>query len=231
MADELFNEFQQNNTHIRQWDLPEHPAWTRGALMDTTKKETSFTFLLSIPTNATNHILRAPYYMFGKACSVKLATSYVQHRQCERCFLLTYNTDTCPQDPATYKRCGICGKSGHLQADHNSGHCGRPHPSIPCDCPPRCFNCFFTKKPAAGHYAFSDECPLKKNMRRYRSTPADPTTATRPRQLPTISTLAKPPINNAGPSAPLSAHQPAFPTNADPTHVPVTTLAPPALTL
>jgi hypothetical protein len=56
-ADELFTEFQRNNAHIRQWDLPEHPAWTRGALMDTTKTETSFTFLLSIPNIATNRIL------------------------------------------------------------------------------------------------------------------------------------------------------------------------------
>jgi hypothetical protein len=82
-SDELFTEFQRNNAHIRQWDLPEHPAWTRGALMDTTKTETSFTFLLSIPNNATNRILRVLCYMFGKACTVKLATSYIQHRQCE----------------------------------------------------------------------------------------------------------------------------------------------------
>jgi hypothetical protein len=27
-ANELFEEFQRNNTHIRQWDLPEHPTWT-----------------------------------------------------------------------------------------------------------------------------------------------------------------------------------------------------------
>jgi hypothetical protein len=169
--------------------------------------------------------------MFGKVCSVKLATSYVQHRQCGWCFLLTHNIDTCPRDPATYKRCGICGKSGHLQADHNSGHCGRPHPSIPCDRPPRCFNCFFAKKPATGHYAFSDDCPLKKNMRRYGSTPANPAATTQPRQLPTSSTLTKPPTANTGPTAPLSVHQPAFPTTADPTHVPVTNFAPLTLTL
>jgi hypothetical protein len=195
--------------------------------MDTTKTETSFTFLLSIPNNATNRILRVPCYMFGKACTVKLATSYVQHRQCERCFLLTHNIDTCPRDPLTYKRCGICGKSGHLQADHNSGHCGRPHPSIPCDCPPRCFNCFFAKKPSAGHYAFSDDCPLKKNMRRYGSTPALPN---QPRQLPTSSTLSNP-ARTTGPTAPLSAHQPAHPNRTDPTHVPVTNLAPPPASL
>jgi hypothetical protein len=227
MADELFNEFQRNNAHIRQWDLPEHPAWTRGALMDTTKKETSFTFLLSIPNNATNRILRVPCYMFGKVCSVKLATSYVQHRQCGRCFLLTHNTDTCPRDPVTYKHCRICGKSGHLQADHNSGHCGRPHPSIPCDCPPRCFNCFFAKKPAAGHYAFSDDCPLKKHMRRYNSKPATTSTTTHPPTIPTASTLTQPAKPQEGPTTLLSTHQPAHPTLANPGHAPVTTFAPP----
>jgi hypothetical protein len=194
--------------------------------MDTTKKETSFTFLLSIPNNATNRILRVPCYMFGKACTIKLATSYVQHRQCERCFLLSHNTDTCPRDPATYKWCGICGRSSHLQSEHNSGHCSCPHPSIPCDCPARCFNCFFAKKPAAGHYTFSNNCPLKKHMQRYGSA-----LATASRQVPTTSTLTNPTIINKGPTAPLSAHQPAFPNNTDPTHAPVTTFAPTALTL
>jgi hypothetical protein len=225
---ELFEEFQRNNSHIRQWDLPEHPTWTRGALADTTKKETSFTFLLSIPANATNRILRVPCYMFGKACTVKLATSYVQHRQCTRCFLLTHNVDSCPRDPTMYKRCGICGKSGHLQSEHNSGHCGRNHPSIPCDCPPRCFNCFFAKKPAAGHYAFADECPLKKNMRRYASSPADPT---RPAQLPTRSMLAHPTTTASGPTVPITSLQPHRPTTDDPTQVAATTLAPPPPTL
>ena len=227
-SDELFQEFQRNNAHIRQWDLPEHPAWTRGALMDTTKKETSFTFLLSIPPNATNRILRVPCYMYGKACTVKLATSYVQHRQCNRCFLLTHNTEACPCDPATYKWCGICGKSGHVQSEHNSGHCGRPHPSIPCDCPARCFNCFFAKKPAAGHYAFSDDCPLKKNMRRYGSAPATgPTTPPNRQPLSTKSTLTQPPANGGASMASILAHQPPFPINPDPAHITVTTLAPP----
>jgi hypothetical protein len=180
----------------------------RGALIDTIKMETSFTFLLSIPNNATNHILHIPCYTFRKACMVKLATSYVQHCQCERCFLLTHNIDTCPRDPAMYKHCGICGRSGHLQGDHNSGHCGRPHPSIPCDCPPCCFNCFFAKKPAAGHYAFSDECPLKKNMCRYSSTPTPTTILTtgQPCQLPTRSMLTSSTVPNNGPIAPISAH-------------------------
>jgi hypothetical protein len=226
--DELFSEFQRNNSHIRQWDLPEHPTWTRGALADITKKETSFTFLLSIPANATNRILRVPCYMFGKACTVKLATSYIQHRQCTRCFLLTHNVDTCPRDPVTYKRCGICGKSGHLQSEHNSGHCGKNHPSIPCDCPPRCFNCFFAKKPSAGHHAFAEECPLKKNMRRYASAPAE---TARPAQLPTRSTLTRPTPTAPGPTVPITTLQPTRPTTEDPTHVAVTNLAPPPPTI
>jgi hypothetical protein len=237
-ANELFEEFQQNNAHIQQWDLPEHPTWMHGALADITKIETSFTFLLSIPPNATNCILRIPCYMYGKACMVKLTTLYIQHRQCTRCFLLMHNVNTCPYDPATYKCCRICGKSRHLQLDHNSPHCGKNHPSIPCDCPPRCFNCFFVKKPAAGHYAFSDKCPLKKNMRQYNSKmPATSTTC--PRNMPTTSTLAQPTKTSASLSA-LSTHQPEHPTSmsANPAHTPImtftpqgTNLAPPPSTL
>jgi hypothetical protein len=155
----------------------------------------------------------------------------IQHRQCKHCFLLTHNIDTCPHDPTTYKHCGICRKSGHLQADYNSGHCGHPHPSIPCNCPPHCFNCFFAKKPPTGHYTFSDKCPLKKNMRHYGSMPAPPTTNAGPRQLPTMSTLANPTIRNMGPKVPISAHQPAHPAKTDLTHVSVTNLAPSPPTL
>ena len=160
---------------------------------------------------------------------VKLATSYVQHRQCSRCFLLTHNIDTCPHDPTTYKCCSICGKSGHLQSEHNSGHCGKNHPSIPCDCLPRCFNCFFAKKPAARHYAFSDECLLKKNMCRYNSEPAG-TLTTRLWNLPATTTLTQPAKAN-GPMAPVSTYQPVHPTLANPAHTLVTTLVPPPLTL
>ena len=228
-AQELFEEFQWNNAHIRQWDLPEHPTWTQGALADVTKTETSFTFLLSIPPNATNHILQVPCFMYGKACTVKLTTSYVQHRQCSCCFLLTHNVDTCPRDPTTYKHCSICGKSGHLQSDHNSGHCGRNHPSIPCDCLPRCFNCFFTKKLAARHYAFSNDCPLKKNMCWYNSEPLGNPTSW-PHNLPTASTLAHP-TTTGGPTASMIAYQPTRPAPADLAHSPISTHAPPNPTL
>jgi hypothetical protein len=170
---QLYNEFARNNPHYRQWRLPIHPTWARSSLLDPTRESLSFTFLLSDPDNTSNRILRAPCYMFGKPCTVKRANSFTQHRQCTRCFLLSHNEDKCPR-AATYKRCGICGASGHTRAEHNSSHCRRPHASIPCDCPPSCFNCRFRRLPTAGHYAFSDECPLKKNMRRFDSAPPAP---------------------------------------------------------
>jgi hypothetical protein len=128
-----------------------------------------------------------------------------------------------------YKHCSICGQSRHLQGEHNSRHCGRNHPSIPCDCPPRCFNCFFTKKPAAGHYAFSEECLLKKNMCRYSSTPANPTNLTTtawPHQLPMKSMLVNPTDSTSGLMALISTHQPAHPISRDLTFIPITTLVP-----
>jgi hypothetical protein len=188
-SDELFTEFRRNNGHLQKWGLSERPTWTRGAILDCSKMETSFSFLLTDPHNTANRILRTPCYIYGKVCTIKAATSYVQHRQCQWCFLLTHNIDTCPC-PDTYKRCGICGKSGHTKSEHNSAHCGCNHASIPCDCSAKCFNCFFYKKPSAGHYAFSDECPLKKNMHRYASEPIQPAPATaQPTSAATIAPL------------------------------------------
>jgi hypothetical protein len=184
-VDKLFYEFRRNNGHLQKWGLPERPTWTQGAILDHSKTETSFSFLLSDPHNTANCILQTPCYMYGKACTVKLAMSYIQHCQCQRCFLLTHNLDTCPH-PDTYKHCGICGKSGHTKSEHNSAHCRQNHASIPCDCPAKCFNCFFYKKPSAGHYAFSDECPLKKNMRHYTSEPVQPTPAAA-RPMPAVT--------------------------------------------
>ena len=170
---QLFQEFACNNLHYRQWRLPIKPVWAWSSLINPTRDSLSFTFLLSDLDNTSNRILRSLCYMFGKLCTVKQANSYTQHRQCTRCFLLTHNVDTCPQS-TEYKHCGICSNSGHTKTEHGSAHCQCPHATIQCDCPPSCFNCRFHKLPTGGHYAFSDDCPLKKNMRRLATAP--PTT-------------------------------------------------------
>jgi len=81
-TNKLFIEFQRNNPHLKQWKLLEHPTWTRGALLDPIKENTSFSFFLSDPNNIANCIIYTLCYMYGKACQVRLATSYTQHRQC-----------------------------------------------------------------------------------------------------------------------------------------------------
>jgi hypothetical protein len=170
---QLYNKFACNNPHYHQWRLPIHPTWVWSSLLDPTRESLSFTFLLSDPDNMSNCILQAQCYMFGKLCTIKRANSFTQHRQCTCCFLLSHNENKCPR-AATYKHCGICGASGHTHAEHNSSHCCCPHASIPYDCPPSCFNCRFRYLPTARHYAFSDKCPLKKNMRHFDSAPPAP---------------------------------------------------------
>ncbi len=190
----LYEEFQQNNPHIKKWDLPGLPMWTRGALVDPTKSTSAFTFLLSNPTNMSQCLLCAPCFIYGKCCIICTATTYTQHCQCGKCFHLTHHTDKCPHSEK-YLCCGICSKTRHTQATHNAGHCGKLHPTITCDCPTKCFNYFFNSKDDKGHYAFSDTCPLKKNIRRYGSKSAASTIPTA--TVPDIAavTPAQPPVS------------------------------------
>ncbi|SRR6266851_6684705 len=111
--------------------------------------------------------------MYSKVCKIMHAQSYVQHHQCERCFMLTHNMLECRR-PAKYKWCGICGKPGHLQSEHKATHCPWLHPTLKCNCAPYCFNCGYRGLPTKGHYTFGDNCPLKKNMRHHGSAPARP---------------------------------------------------------
>jgi len=67
------------------------------------------------------------------------------------------------------------------------------HPTITCDCPATCFNCFFASKDNKGHYAFNDACPLKKNMRRYGSEPTMQTAMPAPEAAPVA--IAPPPAS------------------------------------
>ncbi len=183
-SDELLSEL-NHNLHLHQWKMLDRPNWVKLALLDPGRTESSFSFALLDTTGSINWALRTPCYMFGKACEITRAQSYVQHRQCERCHMLTHLTAECRR-PADYKRCGICGIPGHTQAEHTAKHCRRLHLMLLCDCAPSCFNCTYRKLPAKGHYAFGDNCPLKKNMRRYASEPGPvrpPATRTAPAHL------------------------------------------------
>ncbi len=93
--------------------------------------------------------------------------------------MLTHPTVEC-RHPTKYKRCGICGIPGHTQAEHTAKHCHCLHPTLKCNCDLMCFNCTYCKLPTKGHYAFGDDCPLKKNMQRFASEPGP----TRPQPAP-----------------------------------------------
>src|SRR5216683_6625293 len=141
----------------------DHPNWVKSVLLDPSKMESFFSFALHDTDGKINWAICAPCYMYGKACEITHAQSYVQHRQCKRCFMLIHNTTECCR-LADYKRCEICGKPGHLQLEHKAAHCPRLHPTLKCDCALSCFNCSYCSMPNKGHHAFGNDCPLQKNM-------------------------------------------------------------------
>ncbi len=176
----------------------DQPQWTRATLLDPSKTETSFSFILCDDNNMINQVLHMPCYMYSKACKMVLALTFIQHHQCEKCFLLTHTTAQCPSNCPLYKQCGYCGNSGHTMAKHKATHCCHPHPTILCDCPATCFNCRAHKLNDKGHYAFNDMCPLKKNMCCHTSAPAlaptpTPINATLTTIIPTGTTTPPPP--------------------------------------
>jgi len=101
-----------HNVHLHKWKMLNQPNWVKSALLDPGKTESSFTFALLDTTGNINRALRTPCYMFAKACEIMQAQSYVQHRQCERCHMLTHPTAECRR-PAEYKWCRICSILGH----------------------------------------------------------------------------------------------------------------------
>src|SRR5229473_7940927 len=116
--------------------------WVKSTLVTPDKQESLFTFALLDEEGKVNWALRSPCYMFGKVCTIIQAQSYVQHCQCEQCFMLTHHTPEC-KCPTDYKQCGICGISGHTQQEHSVVHCHLLHPMVKCDCDPTCFNCTY----------------------------------------------------------------------------------------
>ena len=80
----------------------DHPNWVKSALLDPSKMESSFSFALHDTDSKINRAIYAPYFIYGKECQISCAQSYMQHRQCERCFMLTHSMTECHR-PADYK--------------------------------------------------------------------------------------------------------------------------------
>ena len=180
------------NIALQGITLVEGPMWTRSVLDDPTAKSRAMRFVfIDNAQNRATRICRARNYIFGQEVRIRSATNFIPHRQCARCHMLNHTTDACTC-PANFKRCGLCGKQGHVAMTHNVNNCaggyhsmikcaGGYHSTIKCNCPPKCFNCLRAKKPTAGHFAVNDDCPLKKYMHHWMTPPDD-------ELRPTIST-------------------------------------------
>ena len=99
---ELHNEL-CNNLHLCYWQMLDQPQWTHAALLNPSKTETSFLFILCNNNNTINRALCTLCYMYGKLCKMVLAPTFIQHRQCKKCFLLTHETAKCPLNCPLYK--------------------------------------------------------------------------------------------------------------------------------
>ena len=106
-------------------------------------------------------IIKSCNFLFRKAVSIRIARETKPVHQCKRCHFLTHSTDKC-RKPALYRKCAKCGLLDHKTSEHSGFNCRGKHGILRCLCPPKCFNCMFSQKPAAGHWADSDSCPLKK---------------------------------------------------------------------
>ena len=106
-------------------------------------------------------ILKSRNFLFGKAVSIRIPRETKPVKQCERCHYLTHTTANCRQPP-TYRKCAKCGLLDHKTSDHSGFNCRGKHGILRCSCPPKCFNCLFARKPAAGHWADAEDCPMKK---------------------------------------------------------------------
>ncbi len=200
------------NIPLRQFDFVDEPSWSHTARTDETHEISSFSMIFIDKDNKLTGALRQPCYMHGKRITPWLAPVYTLARQCDRCHFLNHSTTQCPR-PDTYTRCGLCGRTGHVADQHHlPGNC-RVHNTIRCNCPATCFNCLHAKKPAAGHYAMDDGCPLKKNMRHPIGT-APPTRA--PLQFRQAS-VAPPPVRTTPPTPPIAAARAAPVAPASPT--------------
>ena len=78
MSGELHNEL-CNNLHLHQWQMLDQPQWTHPTLLDPSKMETLFSFVLHDDNNMINRALCTLCYMYGKPCKMVLAPTFVQH--------------------------------------------------------------------------------------------------------------------------------------------------------
>ena len=183
-----------HNTPIVGSCIVDGPNWSCEALTDPTLKKSHCSFILIDVTGKKVQQIDCAcgFAMFGTPVTVCSATVIQLYRQCDRCFLLNHDTQDCTKPPE-YKRCGICGRTGHLANEHvymcpNKGR----HSTIKYDCLPCCFNCTCNKLTKLDHFAADLGCLLKKRMR----TPT-------PERLTTIldrqPTVAPPPSTHMPP--------------------------------
>jgi hypothetical protein len=136
--------------------------WSRRAIEDPTRE--TDTMLIVIHNNTGNkvkQIIKSRNFLFGQQVSLRIPRETKPVKQCERCHFVMHTTEKCNK-PASYCKCAKCGLTDHKTSDHSGFNCRGRHGILRCSCPPKCFNCMFARKPAAGHWVDSDMCPLKK---------------------------------------------------------------------
>ena len=158
------------NVAIKGSKLINGPTWSRVAHEDKSLTTSCVHFVIHDPNcQKTTQITQACNCIYGKPVAIKIATLSWAYTQCSRCHALTHNIDHCTHPP-TFVRYGFCRKRDDPSSSHCAVICSGTHNTIDCQCLPFCFNCRVANKPAAGHWAITDNCPLKKNMR----TPSPP---------------------------------------------------------
>jgi hypothetical protein len=142
--------------------LIEGPLWSRGAIENPERETDTMSIVIHDDTgHKVKQILKSRNFMFGKQVSIRIPRDTKPVSQCQRCHFLTHPTEKCNKPP-NYRKCAKCGLFDHKTADHSGFNCRGKHGILRCSCPPQCFNCLMARKPAAGHWADSDGCPLKK---------------------------------------------------------------------
>jgi hypothetical protein len=108
-----------HNTPIVGSCIVDGPNWSREALADPTLEKSHCSFILIDMTGKKVQQIdwARSFAMFGTPVTVRLATVTQPYQQCDRCFLLNHETQDCTKPPE-YKRCGICGRTGHLANKH-----------------------------------------------------------------------------------------------------------------
>ena len=171
--------------------LIEGPLWSRGAIENPERETDTMSVVIYDDTgNKVKQIIKSRNFLFGKQVSIRIPRETKPVKQCERCHFLTHPTEKCNKPP-NYRKCAKCGLFDHKTADHSGFNCRGKHGILRCSCPPKCFNCLMARKPAAGHWADSDACPLKQLRPATTLIPTpnptpDPNTTSTPAPPPTL---------------------------------------------